>query len=96
MTNTIKVKPYNPVNELHSDDEIIDFLVDCYKEDSEGLTLARGMAFAMDSIGEPKTALLMITWECDLAERQPHKINALTSHVQLPLFELSQFQCYSS
>ena len=35
MTNTIKVKPYNPVNELHSDDEIIDFLVDCYKEDSE-------------------------------------------------------------
>ena len=50
MTNTIKVKPYNPVNELHSDDEIIDFLVDCYKEDSEGLTLARGMAFAMDSI----------------------------------------------
>ena len=60
MTNTIKVKPYNPVKELHSDVEIIDFLVDCYKEDSEGLTLARGMAFAMDSIGEPKTALLMI------------------------------------
>ena len=54
MTNTIKVKPYNPVNELHSDDEIIDFLVDCYKEDSKGLLSLAGWPSRWTPLENPR------------------------------------------
>lgn len=60
MTGTLKVKPYNPVDEMESDEEVIEFLLDCYQEDSEGRTLARAMGFAVDSIGGPRTARLMM------------------------------------
>lgn len=59
MTETLKVKPYNPVDSMQSDDEVIDYLVDCYKEDKEGLTLARAMDFAEASLGGPRVARLM-------------------------------------
>lgn len=60
MTETLKVKRYNPVSFMQSDDEVIDFLVDCYREDKEGLTLARGLSFAEDALGAARAARLML------------------------------------
>lgn len=61
MTETLKVKPYNPVDAMQSDEEVAGFFADCFGEDAEGQTLARAMRFAVDSIGEARTARLMTT-----------------------------------
>lgn len=60
MTESLKIERYNPVDDMQSDEEVIEYLMDCYKEDCEGLTLARAMAFSMESLGQARTAKLMV------------------------------------
>lgn len=38
----------------------VEYFLDCCREDREVLTLARAMAFAVQSLGEARTAKLMI------------------------------------
>lgn len=70
MTEVLKILPYNPVDAMQSDEEVVDFFVDCFDEDAEGLTLARAMRFAVDSIGEARTARLM-TAACEQLGEKP-------------------------
>ena len=60
MTEALKIERSNPVDEMLSDEEVIEYFLDCCREDREGLTLARAMAFAVQSLGEARTAKLMI------------------------------------
>lgn len=60
VTEALKIERPNPVDEMHSDEEVIENFLDCCREDREGLTLARAMAFAVQSLGEAHTAKLMI------------------------------------
>ena len=59
MTEALKIERSNPVDEMLSDEEVIEYFLDCCREDREGLTLARAMAFAVQSLGEARTAKLM-------------------------------------
>lgn len=60
MTEALKIERSNPVDEMLSDEEVIEYFLDCCREDREGLTLARAMAFAVQSLGEARTVKLMI------------------------------------
>jgi hypothetical protein len=60
VTEALKIERSNPVDEMLSDEEVIEYFLDCCREDREGLTLARAMAFAVQSLGEARTAKLMI------------------------------------
>ena len=35
-TDKVKASPFNPVDHMETDEEIIEFIVDCYNEDPEG------------------------------------------------------------
>ena len=48
-------KPFNPVDFFESDDEIVDFLVECWFDDPEGLTYLRACEFVADALADTKT-----------------------------------------
>lgn len=53
-TDKIKTAPFNPVDHMQSDAELIDFIVDCYDDDAEGRTYLCACQFLDDSRGHAK------------------------------------------
>lgn len=60
MAKTLRVKQYNPVMAMQSDDEVIAYLVDCYKEDNEGRVLVTALGYAIEALGTAKAARLLL------------------------------------
>ena len=44
-TDKVKASPFNPVDHMETDEEIIEFIVDCYNEDPEGRVYLRACQF---------------------------------------------------
>lgn len=82
MTEALTIERSNPVDEMLSDEEVIEYFLDCCREDREGLTLARAMAFAVQSLGEARTAKLMIPTRVKLEQETQEAQQAclLTTH----------------
>lgn len=53
-TDKIKTAPFNPVDHMQSDADMIDFIVDCYDDDAEGRTYLSACQFLDDSRGHAK------------------------------------------
>lgn len=51
----IKVRRFNPVDYMTSDEEIIEFLVDSFKDDPTGATYQGALRFVMAACGMKKT-----------------------------------------
>ena len=54
----MKVRRFNPVDYMTSDEEIIDFLVESYKDDPTGMTYQGALKFVMRSCGLTKAFAL--------------------------------------
>ena len=54
----IKVRRFNPVDYMTSDEEIIEFLVDSFKDDPTGATYQGALKFVADACGMRKTLSL--------------------------------------
>ena len=54
----MKVRRFNPVDYMASDEEIIDFLVESYKDDPTGMTYQGALKFVMRSCGLTKAFAL--------------------------------------
>ena len=53
-TNKVKTTPFNPVDYMQTEADMIDFIVDCYDDDAEGRTYLRACQFLSDSRGHTK------------------------------------------
>lgn len=53
-TETVKTKPFNPVDHMTTDEEVIEFLMDCHEDDPEGRVFERACKFVKDSRGTLK------------------------------------------
>lgn len=63
------LKPFNPVDHMDSDEEIIEFLVDCYDDDPDGRTYERACEFVGHSQGIPRAFSLIFRATREIAER---------------------------
>lgn len=59
MTETLKVKPYNPVDSMQSDEEVVDYFISCYKEDNAGRLLVTALGYVIQALGAVRAARLM-------------------------------------
>lgn len=78
-TDKIKVSPFNPVDNMETDEEIIEFIVDCYDEDPEGRVYLRACQFLGDSRGILKTYEILhrATREIASRDQQPSLKHAI-------------------
>ena len=65
----VKASPFNPVDHMETDEEIIEFIVDCYNEDPEGRVYLRACQFLGDSRGPLKTYEILQRATREIASR---------------------------
>ena len=68
-TDKVKASPFNPVDHMETDEEIIEFIVDCYDEDPEGRVYLRACQFLGDSRGTLKTYEILQRATREIASR---------------------------
>ncbi len=68
-TDKVKVSPFNPVDHMETDEEIIEFIVDCYDEDPGGRVYLRACQFLGDSRGVLKTYEILQRATREIASR---------------------------
>ena len=68
-TDKVKASPFNPVDHMETDEEIIEFIVDCYDEDPEGRVYLRACQFLGDSRGPLKTYEILQRATREIASR---------------------------
>ena len=68
-TDKVKASPFNPVDHMETDEEIIEFIVDCYNEDPEGRVYLRACQFLGDSRGTLKTYEILQRATREIASR---------------------------
>lgn len=73
MAEKLKLHFFNPVDHLETNEEMIDYLVDCYFDDPEGKVYQKACEFLGASKGLP-TAFLVITRATkEIAKRESKK-----------------------
>lgn len=69
-TEKVKTSPFNPVDYMETDEEIIEFIVDCFDDDPEGRVYLRACQFVGDSRGILKTYELLQRATREIASRR--------------------------
>ena len=69
--DTVKTSVFNPVDQMKTDEEIMEFIINCYDEDPEGIVYVRACKFLCDSRGTIKTFEILHRVTREIAARNP-------------------------
>ena len=69
--DTVKTSVFNPVDQMKTDEEIMEFIINCYDEDPEGSVFVRACKFLCDSRGNLKTFKILHRVTREIAARNP-------------------------